>query len=388
MARDSTFAFGVDKVRGVNLGGWLVLEPWITPSVFDQTPDNVVDEFTLTQTLGADAAAKLLDQHWSTWITQVDMDDIASKGLNFVRIPVGYWSVAPLEGDPYLQGAYKYLGMALDWAKSSNLKVMIDLHGAPGSQNGLDNSGRKGTIQWTQGSTITQTLNALSKLRDDFSSHPAVASIELLNEPMSPSLDMDVVRQFMSDGVGKLASSNVVVTFHDAFLGPSAWNDWDSGSSSSLLLDTHHYEVFDPGQLQMDVSGHIGCACGFGTEMTNSKRWTISGEFSGAMTDCAKWLNGRGVGARYDGTYNWNPQGSSYIGSCAGKVSGTVNALSQADRDNIKKFINAQIVAYEKAAGWFFWAWKTESAPEWSFRDLFNAGIIPSSFIANPSICG
>lgn len=41
--RDLPFDFGNDKVRGVNLGGWLVLEPWITPSVFEATPDNVVD---------------------------------------------------------------------------------------------------------------------------------------------------------------------------------------------------------------------------------------------------------------------------------------------------------------------------------------------------------
>ncbi|KAI5920576.1 putative Exo-beta-1,3-glucanase [Camillea tinctor] len=388
IARDSNFVFGVDKVRGVNLGGWLVLEPWITPSVFSSTPENVVDEFTLTQTLGADAAAHLLDRHWSTWITQADIKDIASKGLNFVRIPVGYWSVTPLDEDPYVQGAYEYLRMALDWAKSSNIKVIIDLHGAPGSQNGLDNSGRRGTIQWTQGSTVAQTLNALKKLRDDFASHPAVASIELLNEPMSPNLDMGVVKQFMSEGVSNLANSDVVVAFHDAFLGPAAWNDWNSGSSSPLLLDTHHYEVFDSGQLQMDAVAHISSACSFGTQMTSSNRWTISGEFSGAMTDCAKWLNGRGVGARYDGTYNRDSQGTSYIGSCDGKVSSTIETLSQSDRDNIRNFINAQIVAYEKAAGWIFWAWKTESALEWSFRDLFNAGIIPQSFIANPSICG
>ena len=24
------------KIRGVNLGGWLVLEPWITPSIFEE----------------------------------------------------------------------------------------------------------------------------------------------------------------------------------------------------------------------------------------------------------------------------------------------------------------------------------------------------------------
>lgn len=33
-----------EKVRGVNLGGWFVLEPWITPSIFANQPANVVDE--------------------------------------------------------------------------------------------------------------------------------------------------------------------------------------------------------------------------------------------------------------------------------------------------------------------------------------------------------
>jgi glucan 1,3-beta-glucosidase len=37
-------------------------------------------------------------------------------------------------------GAYEYLKLAVNWAASLNLKVMIDLHGVPGSQNGFDNS--------------------------------------------------------------------------------------------------------------------------------------------------------------------------------------------------------------------------------------------------------
>lgn len=41
--RDLKFPYGDEKVRGVNLGGWFVLEPWITPSIFEATPDNVVD---------------------------------------------------------------------------------------------------------------------------------------------------------------------------------------------------------------------------------------------------------------------------------------------------------------------------------------------------------
>lgn len=30
------FAYGTEPIRGVSLGGWLVLEPWITPSLFEQ----------------------------------------------------------------------------------------------------------------------------------------------------------------------------------------------------------------------------------------------------------------------------------------------------------------------------------------------------------------
>lgn len=104
------------------------------------------------------------------------------------------------------------------------------------------------------------------------------------------------------------------------------------------------------------------------------------------MTDCAKWLNGRGVGARYDGTYEKDGEGSYYIGSCDGKSTGSVEALSRTEKDNIKTFIGAQMAAYEKATGWIFWTWKTEGAPEWDFQALNNAGLIPESGGEAPSI--
>jgi glucan 1,3-beta-glucosidase len=144
--------------------------------------------------------------------------------------------------------------------------------------------------------------------------------------------------------------------------------------------DTHHYEVFDTGSLQLDIDGHLNMACGFGNNMAESKFLTIAGEWSGAMTDCAQWLNGRGIGARYDGTWYVNGQGSSKIGSCDGKYSGTVAGLSQADTANIKAFINAQIQAFEKAEGWIFWCWKNEAAPEWHFQNLTAAGLVPQPF--------
>ncbi|KAJ9636362.1 hypothetical protein H2199_008037 [Coniosporium tulheliwenetii] len=385
--RDLKFDYNNQKVRGVNLGGWLVLEPWITPSMFEQWSDgnSVKDEYTLTQTLGKDEARNRLQRHWASWITEDDMYQIARAGMNHVRIPVGYWSVIPRDGDPYVQGAYDWLGAACDWAAGAGLKVMIDLHGAPGSQNGFDNSGRWGKIEWTQGDTVAHTIRVLNKIRDDFASHSAVAAIELLNEPMGPQLDMNVVRQFYMDGWGNLKDSNVAITFHEAFIGVSSWGNWGAGMWN-LLLDTHHYEVFDNGMLAMSPQDHVRTACEYGKQMASTGKWTISGEWTGGMTDCAKWLNGLGKGARYDGTF----QGSSYVGSCDRKYSGTVAGLSNEEKENIGRYIEAQLDAYERANGWIFWTWKTEGAPEWDMQDLLANGIFPQPLDSRkyPGQCG
>lgn len=90
---------------------------------------NARPEYTFCQTLGKSEAKKRLEAHWHSWITESDFSELKSIGINFVRIPIGYWSVSPLDGEPYVQGAYEILGQALNWASSNDIKVMIDLHG-------------------------------------------------------------------------------------------------------------------------------------------------------------------------------------------------------------------------------------------------------------------
>lgn len=108
-----------------------MLEPWITPSLFQQWENGggAVDEYTFSQVLGKDEAYNRLSRHWNSWITQDDFNQIAGAGLNHVRIPIGYWAVAPVNGDPYVQGQLEVLDRAIGWARSAGLKVMIDLHG-------------------------------------------------------------------------------------------------------------------------------------------------------------------------------------------------------------------------------------------------------------------
>jgi len=109
----------------------------------------------------------------------------------------GYWAFFLVPGDPYIQGFAQYLDQAITWAGQTGLKVWIDLHGAPGtmhfcishtkgSQNGFDNSGRKGPIDWPDGPNIGYTQQALQAIIGNYSVAPyagTVVGIEVLNEP-------------------------------------------------------------------------------------------------------------------------------------------------------------------------------------------------------------
>ncbi len=134
----AAWPYGETQVRGVNLGSWLILEKWMTPSVFAGAPDTVNDEYQLCVHLGPAEAERRLKAHWDSWITEADFVAMKDAGVNHVRIPIGYWAFDIKEGEPWVAGSWDYVVKALGWAKAHGIQVMIDLHGAPGSQNGND----------------------------------------------------------------------------------------------------------------------------------------------------------------------------------------------------------------------------------------------------------
>jgi glucan 1,3-beta-glucosidase len=229
-------------------------------------------------------------------------------------------------------------------------------------------------VGWGGGDTVAQTLEAVRVLAERYAGQTGVVTgIELLNEPLPPGVNLDVLRQFYNDGFGKIREINgdTAVVLSDAFQGPSAWNGFSPGNN--VMMDTHIYQVFDKGLLQQQPNGFFSTACSKAGQLSQADKWTVVGEWCGALTDCAKWLNGKNKGARYDGTLD----GGQAIGSCDGKYSGSVDALSGDDKYNIRRYIEAQLDAYEARTGWFFWTWKTEGAPEWDMQAQLAGGLFP-----------
>jgi glucan 1,3-beta-glucosidase len=135
---------------------------------------------------------------------------LINHSLNLVRLPIGYWAYDVSAGEPYIQGQEPYLRKALGWANNYGIKVLIDLHGAPGSQNGFDNSGQKLDYPYviascyesemssdvilapiffwrkrtwhTKESNLKRTRDVVQKITDMYKDYPAVIGIAPLNE--------------------------------------------------------------------------------------------------------------------------------------------------------------------------------------------------------------
>lgn len=73
------------SLRGVNLGAWLIQEEWMCP--VENSVDNITTFEVLTERFGVEKAYELLNTYADNWITEVDLDNIASMGFNCVRVP-------------------------------------------------------------------------------------------------------------------------------------------------------------------------------------------------------------------------------------------------------------------------------------------------------------
>ncbi|MBR3317692.1 MAG: cellulase family glycosylhydrolase, partial [Atopobiaceae bacterium] len=166
------------KVRGVNLGNWLVLEKWmgVSPLSSARSEDDrgLIDEMSPTQLI------KALDEHRVTYITERDFAWMEAAGANLVRIPVPYH----LFGSPHHTSCVEYLDQAFAWAERHRIAVLVDLHTVPLSQNGFDNGGYLGLCAWARDpARIDFVVDLLERIARRYAGHPALWGIEALNEP-------------------------------------------------------------------------------------------------------------------------------------------------------------------------------------------------------------
>jgi len=100
---------------------------------------------------------------------------------------------------------------------------------------------------------------------------------------------------------------------------------------------------------------------------------TAAGEWSFAINDCGEYVNGVGIGTRYEGTFDGNP----VIGSCD-----TWNDYTTWDASTIAALKSLGEASMDALGNSFFWTWKIGvssisgkiGSPMWSYQLAIEGG--------------
>ncbi|KAF6754946.1 glycoside hydrolase family 5 protein [Ephemerocybe angulata] len=378
--------WGQDKINGVNLGSVsLFTEPFIVPALYEKYLQNdlgihVTDEWTLSQAMGSKLAEEM-ENHYKTFITEKDFADIAAAGLNWLRIPIGYWAIETMNDEPFLQGvSWTYFLKALGWARKYGLRIYLDFHGLPGSQNGWNHSGKGGDINFMKGVMgVANAQRTLTYLRifTEFISQPQYKDIVLMfgivNE-IRWETGAEQIESFYGEAyetirksTGLGAGNGPYIAIHEGFQGTARWEGFLAGADR-LILDQHPYLAFRGDTAGATPAGSAPDTCSWGTSMNRSQRVfgvTIAGEFSTAINNCGLWLNG--IGNEDPASCDvWNDWASWDAATIAG-----LKEVSMASMDALQNY--------------FYWTWKigdstvlkTSSCPMWHYKLGMEKGWIP-----------
>jgi glucan 1,3-beta-glucosidase len=326
------------EIRGVNLGGWLVLEKWLTPSLFKDS--SAADEYTFMRDQNLRSR---IDNHRQTFITKKDFKWMRDNGINLVRIPIGYWLFKPLDGYTPTVG---YLDSAMKWAEKYGLNVLIDFHAAKGSQNGFDNSGKAGSAEWFENrDSQNETVELLCKIAERYKDSPALWGIELLNEPVSKGYYFTLLRFYRQayKRLTRILRPGTMIVFHDSFRPLLFTGAIRKRKNYPVMMDVHWYG------------------------------------FSFTTTNLATYLKLSAMSRK--------------ILSILLRVSQPIlvgewsTVLPQRFFDAIpmdqhmlllKQNADMQIEAYRHTSGWIYWNYKAEGGGMWNYRSLVENGVISS----------
>lgn len=196
-----------------------------------------IDEWTLSENMAADTAnggLAQLEKHYQTFIvsfsgllfrarrrplgkfanipylpvpgsrlvqTEKDFAAIAGAGLNWIRLPIPFWAIQKYDNEPFLEGvAWKYVLKAFEWARKYGIRINLDLHALPGSQNGYNHSGKRGSINFLNGVMgIANAERGLDYIRilTEFISQEEYKNLVplfgVINEARTADIGMDVI---------------------------------------------------------------------------------------------------------------------------------------------------------------------------------------------------
>ena len=178
-------------LRGINLGGWMLQEPYLFQFTGAADSQHEFKE-KLVEFIGQENTDNFYNAWYENFITQGDVDSLASHGYNSIRLPMHYdLFTLPIQDEPvsgentWIDLGFSMVDNLLDWCESNNMYLILDLHAAPGGQGfGSDINDYNPNLPslWESEENKNKTIALWGKLAERYSDEPWIGGYDLLNE--------------------------------------------------------------------------------------------------------------------------------------------------------------------------------------------------------------
>ena len=423
-------------IRGVNLGGWLLAERFITPYLFavnscqlrgdfcfhpdqiDSPPtssrqhvycdlglcqphliddptesdakDYPMDEKSLLGSFDNKAVAKqYMTFHWENFVQKDDVQFLSKSNVEYVKVPMPHYVMNDiLDNEPWVDGQWLFFLRFAGWCREYNIKIWIDMHTSL-----PDVTTTTKCKHWiTSPENVERSLNAVKDISQavmDDNLRDVVTGFGILNTPYAQNCPGIKPLQQFSNEAFKIVRSimgNDTSVFMTDSLNAVEWNDgwWnDPDSHSNTYLDSHYYHVFYEHERALSPKQHVAYTC------DRLSVETASCCYDDHPNDKTVSEGVSRIVGEWSAAFDIQPQAlvkaimQEIHDPKFHKAALMQRSLSAERKRFLAKHVQAQMVAYENAntgvsSGWFFYTLKVEGGAfaEWDFTRGIKEGWI------------
>jgi len=171
-------------VRGMGLGGWLVPEGYMLHT-HSHSPTTIRND--IIDVVGEAGAEQFYAAYHENYVTREDIHELAEWGFDHVRMPFHYNMFSPYRG-VWNEWGFEVTDSLIAWCSEVGMHVVLDMHCAPGGQNGGNISDSDGTARlWLADSNKSHTIEIWEAIAQRYAEEVWVGGYDLLNEPVLPN---------------------------------------------------------------------------------------------------------------------------------------------------------------------------------------------------------
>ena len=175
-------------LKGVGLGGWLVPEGYMLhiSAPDGGSPTSIRNQ--IEDLLGPADTETFYELYRANYVAEKDIEQIAAWGYDHIRLPFHYKDFWDPETAQIREEGFELLDEFLDWCRTYDLEVILDMHAAPGAQSADNIADSDGVARlWTEPVPYQDwTVAIWTEIATRYADETLIIGYDLINEPVLP----------------------------------------------------------------------------------------------------------------------------------------------------------------------------------------------------------